>query len=155
MVSRPALIRATVVAVAMGLAVAPIAAAQGSVALTVLPSTTQVQSGQSLRVALTIRSTGSTSMTGISTCLMPPVQLSITRATGATRTGRRACFTVAEMAPDTRATRTVELRAVSDLPIDVHVVARGSATCPCAPIPMTWSPVVRITPGTQRTRVAG
>lgn len=140
---------------AAGLAAAPIAAAQGSLALTVLPSTTQMQSGQSLRMAMTIRSTGTATATGISSCLTPPVQLSITRAAGATRTGRRACFTVAELAPGTRATRTVELRAVSDVAINVQVVARGTATCHCALVPATWSPVVRITPGTPSARVTG
>lgn len=127
----------------------------GSVALTLLPSRTAVDSGATLTATLVVHSTGTEAATGVSACLTLPNQLAVTRAPGAQRKGRRVCFTFGDLAVDAEASRTVTLRAAAAHTVTVQMSARASSTCVCSGQPFARSPAIRIVRKTTDPRVTG
>lgn len=129
--------------------------ASGSLALSVLPERTMMRSGAVLRTTLTVRSTGTQAATAVTACLVVPARLTIRKAVGATRTARRACFPLGDLAPGTEQARTVLLRAAASRTVNVRMSARATSTCRCSGTPTARSPVVRIVGAAPRPRVAG
>lgn len=123
---------------------------RGSVALTVLPDRTVVNSGGDLRVTLIVRSTGTEAAPDITTCLAPPVQLTISQARGGERKGRRVCFSLGNLPAGAQRTRAVVLKAAAVQSVAVQLSARANSGCACSGRPAALSPVIRVeAPGTR------
>lgn len=127
----------------------------GSLALTVLPERTVVDSGTYMRTTLVVRSTGTQSATSVKACLLLPPQLTVARAVGAQRTGRRVCLTVGDLTPGAQRSLPVTLRAVAGRTVNVQMRARATSTCNCSGRPSAMSPVIRILSGPADPRVTG
>lgn len=128
----------------------------GSIALTLTTDVTTVTSGGDVRATLVVSSTGTEAATGVGTCLAPPPQLSVARAEGAQRKGRRVCFSMGDLPAGTEQSREVTLRAVAGSTVNVRLAAGASSTCRCAARPTALSPVIRIVrPAAKKPRVTG
>lgn len=127
----------------------------GSLALTVLPERTIVTSGGSLRATLVVRSTGTEPATGVRTCLLPPPQLSVARATGAQRAGRRVCFSLGTLAAGSERSLALTLRAAATRTVNVRMRAGATSTCNCSGRPSAMSPIIRIVPRNADPGVTG
>lgn len=127
----------------------------GSLALTVTTDRTVVPSGAHVRATLVVRSTGTQAATSVTACLAPPPQLSVTRAAGSQRMGRRVCFSMGDLPAGTEQSRPVTLRAVAGRTVNVRVAARASSTCRCSARPTARSPVIRIVRAPAKPRVTG
>lgn len=148
---------ASVAVPAMGSAAAGATAAEslGSLALTLTANRTMVISGGDLRATLVVRSTGTQAATAVTACMTPPPQLSVARATGAQRKGRRVCFALGNLPAGTAQSRAVTLRAVAARTVNVRFTARASSTCRCSARPTVFSPVIRILRAPAKPRVTG
>ena len=127
----------------------------GSLALTVLTERTTVASGGDVRATLVVRSTGAEDATAVRTCLLPPPQLTVARATGAQRKGRRVCFSLGTLAAGSERSLPVTLRAAAARTVNVQIQARASSTCRCSSRPSAMSPVIRIVPRQADPKVTG
>lgn len=127
----------------------------GSLALTVLPERTTVTSGGDLRATLVVRSTGTQAATAVRTCLLPPPQLTVARATGAQRKGRRVCFSLGTLAAGSERSLPVTLRAAAARTVNVQVRAGATSTCNCSGRPSAVSPVIRILSRAADPKVTG
>jgi hypothetical protein len=126
-----------------------------SLALTVLPSRTVVTSGGKLRTALQVRSTGTQAALAVTTCLAPPPQLAVERASGGERKGRRVCFSLGDLQPGSVTSRVVVLRAAADSTVNVQMTAGARSACQCPGQPRATSPVIRILRAAGNPKVAG
>lgn len=127
----------------------------GSLALTLTTDRTSVTSGGDVRATLVVRSTGTQAATGVGACLAPPPQLSVARAEGAQRKGRRVCFPMGDLPAGTEQSRAVTLRAVADRTVNVRLAAGASSTCRCSARPTALSPIIRILRAPAKPRVTG
>lgn len=127
----------------------------GSLALTLTTDRTSVTSGGDVRATLVVRSTGTQAATGVGACVAPPPQLSVARAEGAQRKGRRVCFSMGDLPAGTEQSRAVTLRAVADRTVNVRLAAGASSTCRCSARPTALSPVIRILRAPAKPRVTG
>jgi hypothetical protein len=116
----------------------------GSLALSVLPDRTVLDSGGNMGVTLTARSTGTQTATSVTACLRPPQQLTVARAPGAVRRARDVCFTLGDMKVGAQKSRRVLLRAAAGQTMNVQIAARATSTCRCSGRPTARSPIIRI-----------
>jgi len=131
----------------------PVPVAGPSLHATVLPSRTWVESGQALRVGVRTRNTGGSAATSVVSCVRLPANMVITRARGAARSGRIACFRVGTLAAGAEATRVVSVRAASLRQRSVAVTATAKAS---GLRRVNASPVtVTVAPRAARARVTG
>ena len=140
---------------AASVATAQQASPLGSLALTVLAERTTVTSGGDVRATLVVRSTGIEDATAVRTCLAPPPQLTVARATGAQRTGRRVCFSLGTLAAGSERSLPVTFRAAATRTVNVQIRARAASTCRCSSRPSAMSPVIRIVPRQADPKVTG
>ncbi|MFM8828798.1 MAG: fibronectin type III domain-containing protein [Actinomycetota bacterium] len=98
-------------------AVTPTGAAsqQASPALSaaVSASRARVTSGQSLRIGIRMRNTGTAQAQKVVSCITLPSNFAIVSARGATRSARTLCFNVGTLAAGASASRAITVRAVS------------------------------------------
>ena len=127
----------------------------GSIALTLTTDHTRVTSGGDVRATLVVSSTGTQAATGVGACLAPPPQLSVAKAAGSQRKGRRVCFSMGDLPAGTEQSRTITLRAVADRTVNVRLAAGASSTCRCSARPTALSPVIRILRAPAKPRVTG
>lgn len=127
----------------------------GSLALTVLTDHTAVKSGDQVRATLVVRSTGTEPATSVTTCLLPPPQLTVKRATGGERRGRRVCFTLGDLAAGTEQLKVITLAAVAARTVNVRMTAGATSTCQCSERLSARSPVIRIVSRQATPKVTG
>lgn len=120
---------------------------------TVLVPRARLVSGQEATIGIRVRNTGTTAATSVSSCLRLPVNLAITRAPGAVRSGRTVCFRVGDVAAGSQVTRVVTVRALSVRKVTRRVIGsvRASGVALTAVDPVS----VSITPRVVRPRVVG
>ena len=120
---------------------------------TLLPSRRRVVSGQRLRIGIRTANSGGTAAASVTSCVRLPVNLVITSAAGAVRSGRTACFRMGTVAAGAKTTKVLTVRAVSARRVKVTVTgsarASGVATAQAAPTSVT------VTPRRARARVTG
>ena len=121
----------------------------------VLPSRTRLVSGQTVRVGIRARNTGSVTASNVTSCLRLPSNSSIVRRNGALRSGRTLCFRVGDIAAGRQKTKVVTLRAVSTRTVTRRITgtARSASADPVRAT--TRSAAIRISPRTARARVTG
>ena len=131
----------------------PVPVSPAALRATVLPSRTWVETGQALRVGVRASNTGGSAATSVVSCVRLPANLVITRARGAARSGRTACFRVGTLAAGAAATRSVTVRAASvrRRAVTVTATAKASGLSRVNAAPVT----VTVAPRAARARVTG
>ena len=116
-----------------------------SIRLTVLPSSTRLISGETMRVGIRTTNIGKSTATSVTTCLTLPANLVVTHTAGAKRSGRSLCFSLGNLKAGATRTKTVHVRAVTTSTVTRRVIgtARSSATSAST---TTRSTPIRITP---------
>ena len=116
-----------------------------SIRLTVLPSSTRLISGETMRVGIRTTNIGKSTATSVTTCLTLPANLVVTHTAGAKRSGRSLCFSLGNLTAGATRTKTVHVRAVTTSTVTRRVIgtARSSATSAST---TTRSTPIRITP---------
>ncbi len=150
---------------AVTLAVIPAAPASAATAATaptsttlspvVLPSRTRLRSGQTLRVGIRARNTGSVTASSTTSCLRLPSNFSIVRRNGALRSGRTLCFRVGDIAAGRSVTKVVTLRAVGTRTVTRRITGTTRSASADPARTTTRSAAIRISPRPARARVTG
>jgi len=144
-------------AAASGTAAATAATAPTSTTLSpvVLPSRTRLRSGQTLRVGIRARNTGSVTASSTTSCLRLPSNFSIVRRNGALRSGRTLCFRVGDIAAGRSVTKVVTLRAVGTRTVTRRITGTTRSASADPARTTTRSAAIRISPRPARARVTG
>lgn len=103
------------------------AAPTTSLTAAVLALRVRLVSGQSTRLGIRVTNAGAAA-SQVQACLRMPANLIITRASGATRSARTACFTIKSIATGASATRVINARAVTTRTVRRVVTGTVSAT---------------------------
>ena len=133
--------------------VTPSDAGTARLSVQVLPSRSRVVSGQSLRIGLRTRNTGTATGTRVTSCVRLPSNMAIVQEGSALRSGRTLCFSLGDLPAGAQRTRAITVRAVS-----THTATRSiTATARGWGDARVNSPaeVVTIRPRPARTRVTG
>jgi hypothetical protein len=117
-----------------------------NIRLTVLPSSTRLRSGQTMRVGLRATNIGKSTATAVTTCLTLPANLVVTRTGGAQRAGRSLCFSLGNLAAGATRTRAVHVRAVTLRTVTRQVIGTARSSATSASLTTARSKAIRITP---------
>ena len=118
-----------------------------------LPSRKRLKSGQTMTVGIRVKNTGALAAAGVNACVRLPSALTVTRAKGARRSGRTACFAIGNIQAGAQATRTMTVRAVARRRVTARITGNARATGIAR---VAASPrAVTVTPGRARARVTG
>ncbi len=122
---------------------------------TVLPSRNRLISGQAMRLAIRTTNTGTATATSVTSCLTLPQNLVVTRAGGATRSGRTLCFSLGDLAAGATRTKVVTVRAVATRSVTRTVAGTAQSPATSPALTTAQSRAVRISPRPPRPRVTG
>jgi hypothetical protein len=117
-----------------------------NIRLTVLPSSTRLRSGQTMRVGIRATNIGKSTATAVTTCLTLPANLVVTRTGGAQRAGRSLCFSLGNLAAGATRTRAVHVRAVTLRTVTRQVIGTARSSANGASLTTARSKAIRITP---------
>jgi hypothetical protein len=117
-----------------------------NIRLTVLPSSTRLRSGQTMRVGLRATNIGKSTATAVTTCLTLPANLVVTRTGGAQRAGRSLCFSLGNLTAGATRTRAVHVRAVTLRTVTRQVIGTARSSATSASLTTARSKAIRITP---------
>jgi hypothetical protein len=117
-----------------------------NIRLTVLPSSTRLRSGQTMRVGLRATNIGKSTATAVTTCLTLPANLVVTHTGGAQRAGRSLCFSLGNLTAGATRTRAVHVRAVTLRTVTRQVIGTARSSTNGASPTTARSKAIRITP---------
>jgi hypothetical protein len=117
-----------------------------NIRLTVLPSSTRLRSGQTMRVGIRATNIGKSTATAVTTCLTLPANLVVTHTGGAQRAGRSLCFSLGNLAAGATRTRAVHVRAVTLRTVTRQVIGTARSSATSASLTTARSKAIRITP---------
>jgi hypothetical protein len=129
---------------AAAVAVATVAMAN-NIRLTVLPSSTRLVSGETMRVGIRATNIGKSTATSVTTCLTLPANLVVTHTGGAKRSGRSLCFSLGNLKAGATRTSTVHVRAVTTSTVTRRVIGTARSSAKGASTTARSTPI-RITP---------
>jgi hypothetical protein len=117
-----------------------------NIRLTVLPSSSRLRSGQTMRVGIRATNIGKSTATAVTTCLTLPANLVVTHTGGAQRTGRSLCFSLGNLTAGATRTRAVHVRAVTLRTVNRRVIGTARSSATSASLTTARSMSIRITP---------